>query len=434
MAMMTYPATVQFLYGLQQHGIKLGLETIRALLARVGDPHRGYPVVHIGGTNGKGSTAAMTASMLQAAGHRVGLYTSPHLVDFRERIRVDGVMIPEARVSALVEVLREAAAPDLAPTFFEFTTALACRYFAECRVDVAVLEVGLGGRFDATNVVTPLASAITSIGLDHEAYLGSTIEAIAFEKAGIVKPGAPVVLGRMDAPARQVIEERASHEGAPLYSLDREFRCDGDSTADCGYTGLKRAYQHLHCPLQGRFQLDNLACALALIELAHDEGLVVPETAVRTGLQQVAWEGRMEVLGQGPMIVVDGAHNPAAARVLADALADWRRAHPGGHVTLIVGMMRDKHPKEFLAPLLPLTDTLILTQADLPRASTGAELRALLAEIAPSALVAPTPADAMALAKRSATPSDLICVTGSLMLVGEIKALFRGCSLSPVRG
>ncbi|MFO0717429.1 MAG: Mur ligase family protein [Nitrospira sp.] len=221
MAMMTYPATVQFLYGLQQHGIKLGLETIRALLARVGDPHRGYPVVHIGGTNGKGSTAAMTASMLQAAGHRVGLYTSPHLVDFRERIRVDGVMIPEARVSALVEVLREAAAPDLAPTFFEFTTALACRYFAECRVDVAVLEVGLGGRFDATNVVTPLASAITSIGLDHEAYLGSTIEAIAFEKAGIVKPGAPVVLGRMDAPARQVIEERASHEGAPLYSLDR---------------------------------------------------------------------------------------------------------------------------------------------------------------------------------------------------------------------
>ncbi|MFO0717428.1 MAG: cyanophycin synthetase [Nitrospira sp.] len=168
--------------------------------------------------------------------------------------------------------------------------------------------------------------------------------------------------------------------------------------------------------------------------MAHDGGLVVPETAVRTGLQQVAWEGRMEVLGQGPMIVVDGAHNPAAARVLADALADWRRAHPGGHVTLIVGMMRDKHPKEFLAPLLPLTDTLILTQADLPRASTGAELRALLAEIAPSALVAPTPADAMALAKRSATPSDLICVTGSLMLVGEIKALFRGCSLSPVRG
>ncbi|MBS0160376.1 MAG: bifunctional folylpolyglutamate synthase/dihydrofolate synthase [Nitrospira sp.] len=434
MAMMTYPATVQFLYGLQQHGIKLGLETIRALLARVGDPHREYPVVHIGGTNGKGSTAAMTASMLQAAGHRVGLYTSPHLVDFRERIRVDGVMIPEARVSALVEALREAAAPDLAPTFFEFTTALACRYFAECRVDVAVLEVGLGGRFDATNVVTPLASAITSIGLDHEAYLGSTIEAIAFEKAGIVKPGAPVVLGRMDAPARQVIEERASHEGAPVYSLDREFRCDGDSTADCGYTGLKRAYQHLHCPLQGRFQLDNLACALALIELAHDGGLVVPETAVRTGLQQVAWEGRMEVLGQAPMIVVDGAHNPAAARVLADALADWRRAHPTGHVTLIVGMMRDKHPKEFLAPLLPLADTLILTQADLPRASTGAELRALLAEIAPRALVAPTPADAMALAKRSAAPSDLICVTGSLMLVGEIKALFRGCSLSPVRG
>ena len=181
--------------------------------------------------------------------------------------------------------------------------------------------------------------------------------------------------------------------------------------------------------------LAGLPALASTVACGEDKGrLVVPETAVRTGLQQVAWEGRMEVLGQGPMIVVDGAHNPAAARVLADALAEWRRAHPGGHVTLIVGMMRDKHPKEFLAPLLPLADTLILTQADLPRASTGAELRALLAEVAPSALVAPMPADAMALAKRSATPSDLICVTGSLMLVGEIKALLRGDSLSPVRG
>ena len=431
---MTYPATVHFLYGLQQHGIKLGLETIRALLARVGDPHRRYPVLHIGGTNGKGSTAAMTASMLASAGHRVGLYTSPHLIDFRERIRVNGTMIPEARVSELVEALRAAAAPDLAPTFFEFTTALAFQYFAECRVDVAVLEVGLGGRFDATNVVTPLASAITTIGLDHEAYLGATIEAIACEKAGIIKPGVPVVLGRMDASARRVIEKRAAAEAAPVYALDCDFRCNGESTADCGYTGLTRRYEHLHCPLRGRFQLDNLACALALIELAREQGLAVPETAVHAGLAQVAWEGRLDVIGQAPTVMVDGAHNPAAACVLADHLSEWRRAHPACRITLIVGMMRDKHPREFLAPLLPIIDTLILTQADLPRASTGSELRALLADVAPSARVAPTPADAMAMAKRAAASSDLICATGSLMLVGEIKALFRGCSLSPLRG
>ncbi len=434
MPTMTYPATVQFLYGLQQHGIKLGLETIRTLLARVGDPHRRYPVLHIGGTNGKGSTAAMTASMLQAGGHRVGLYTSPHLIDFRERIRVDGSMIPEARVSELVEALRAAAAPDLAPTFFEFTTALAFQYFAECGVDIAVLEVGLGGRFDATNVVTPLASAITTIGLDHEAYLGSTIEAIAFEKAGIIKPGVPVVLGRMDTSAQRVIEERASAEDASLYVLDRDFRCQGESPADCGYHGRILRYEHLQCPLEGRFQLDNLACSLALIELAQEQGVPVSETAVRTGLREVAWEGRLEIVGQAPTVMVDGAHNPAAATVLAEYLSGWRRAKPGGRITLIVGMMRDKHPREFLAPLLPIVDAVILTQADLPRASTGLELRTLLTEAAPAALVAPTAADALALAKRGAAQSDLICVTGSLMLVGEIKALFRGCSLSPVRG
>ncbi|MFZ1672240.1 MAG: folylpolyglutamate synthase/dihydrofolate synthase family protein, partial [Nitrospira sp.] len=297
MTTMTYSATVQFLYGLQQHGIKLGLETIRVLLTRVGEPHRRYPVLHIGGTNGKGSTAAMTAAILQAAGYRVGLYTSPHLIDFRERIRINGVMIPEDTVSRLVETLRGAAAPDLAPTFFEFTTALAFQYFADCQVDVAVLEVGLGGRFDATNVVDPLACAITTIGLDHEAYLGSTLEAIAFEKAGIVKPAVPVVLGRIESSTRRVIEQRAWEVAAPVYVVDCEFSCDGPSTADCRYVGGSSHYDHLSCPLKGRFQLDNLACALALIELARERGLAVSETAVRSGLQHVAWEGRLEMIG-----------------------------------------------------------------------------------------------------------------------------------------
>ncbi len=434
MTTMTYSATVQFLYGLQQHGIKLGLETIRTLLTRVGEPHRRYHVLHIGGTNGKGSTAAMTASMLQAAGYRVGLYTSPHLIDFRERVRVNGAMIPEESVSRLVETLRTAAAPDLAPTFFEFTTALAFQYFAECQVDVVVLEVGLGGRFDATNVVEPLASAITTIGLDHEAYLGSTLDAIAFEKAGIVKPAVPVVLGRIAASTRRVIEQRAAEVGSSVYRLDCEFHCDGPSTVDCRYAGIVAHYDHVSCPLRGRFQLDNIACSLALIELARERGLGVSETAVRSGLQYVAWEGRLEIVAESPTIMVDGAHNPAAADVLAEYLADWRRGRPGARISLIVGMMRDKHPREFLAPLLSQVDTLILTQADLPRAATGSELRTLLQDCAPTAQVAATPADALTAAKRSAAPSDLICATGSLMLVGEIKALLRGCSLSPVRG
>lgn len=431
---MTYSETVRFLFSLQQHGIKLGLETIRALLTRVGEPQRRYPVIHIGGTNGKGSTAAMVASMLQSAGHRVGLYTSPHLIDFRERIRVDGVIIPEERVPVLVEALQAAAAPDLAPTFFEFTTALAFQYFAECQVDVAVLEVGLGGRFDATNVVEPIAAAITTIGLDHEAYLGSTVEAIAFEKAGIIKPAVPLIIGRLDASARHVIETRASTEAAPVFALDREFRCEGPSPADCRYVGIAVEYDHLSCPLRGRFQRDNMACAVALIELARERGLVVSEEAVRTGLRHVTWEGRLDIVGEAPAILVDGAHNPAAAVVLAEYLAEWRRAQPVARIHLVVGMMRDKRPREFLAPLLPLIDSLILTQADVPRASTGSELRELLGDGIPVAQVASTPADALVCAKRSAAPSDLICVTGSLMLVGEIKALLRGCSLSPIRG
>ncbi len=431
---MTYPSVVQFLYGLQQHGIKLGLDTIRTLLGRVGDPHRRYPVLHIGGTNGKGSTAAMAASVLQASGHRVGLYTSPHLIDFRERIRVNGEMIPESRVIHGVDTLRAASAPDLAPTFFEFTTALAFHHFSECQVDVAVLEVGLGGRFDATNVVDPLATAITTIGLDHEAYLGSTIEAIAMEKAGIIKPRVPVVLGRIGEPASRVIEDRAVAVGAPVFRLDRDFRSEGASPADCHYTGFALRAKHLRCPLQGQFQLDNLACSLALIELARERGIAVSETAVRAGLQQVAWEGRLEIVGQAPTVMVDGAHNPAAATVLAEYLAEWRRARPAARIHLIVGMMRDKHPREFLAPLLPVADALILTQADLPRAATGAELRLLLERDAPFAQVATTPSDALAMARHAAAASDLICVTGSLMLVGEIKALLRGDSLSPVRG
>ena len=193
---------------------------------------------------------------------------------------------------------------------------------------MAVLEVGLGGRFDATNVVEPLATAITTIGLDHEAYLGSTLESIAFEKAGIIKPSVPLVIGRIDAPARQVIKERALTQAAPVYAVDREFRCEGASTADCHYAGMGCSMTIYPAPCSGRFQLDNVACALALIELARERGLTVSEEAVRTGLQHVVWEGRLEIVGEAPTVLVDGAHNPSAAVVLAGYLAEWRRTDP----------------------------------------------------------------------------------------------------------
>ena len=431
---MTYSSAIEYLYGLQKHGIKLGLETMRTLLSRLGNPERRFRSLHIGGTNGKGSTAAMTAAMLQAAGYRVGLYTSPHLVDFRERIRVNQIMIAEAQVAELTQRLRTIVPSDLTPTFFELTTAMAFLHFAESGVDVAVLEVGLGGRFDATNVVAPEACAITTIALDHQEYLGTTEEAIGFEKAGIIKPGVPVVVGRIDGPPWDLIRKTAMDRGAPLTRLGVDFHTAGTGPEEFSYRGRSRQLNGLTCALAGRHQLDNAACAVALLEAAEGRGISVNEAAVRQGLQSVPWEGRLEVLERGPVLLLDGAHNPAAAHVLAEYLTDWCASRPESRVILVLGMMRDKDHARFVEPFYRLVSEVVLTQADMARSASVQELRETVGSRFPQCHVAPAAADALALAKARVTAHDLICVTGSLMLVGEVKALVRGCGLSPLRG
>ena len=431
---MSYPQAVDFLHGLQRHGIKPGLVTIQALLAGLAYPERRYPSLHIGGTNGKGSTAAMAASVLQAAGYRVGLYTSPHLVDFRERIQVNGEMIPEERMAVLADRVRAVRGAPREPTFFEFTTALAFQHFAEAGVDVAVVEVGLGGRFDATNVLTPEATAVTHVALDHQEYLGDTIGAIAFEKAGIIKPGVPAVIGRVPDEAAAVIMRAADERGVPLHWLRRDFSVAGESTAHFRYDGLMASYDGLACPLAGRHQLDNAACALALLEAASKRGLPVSDEAVRKGLQTVRWGGRLETVDSRPQVVLDGAHNPDAAAALAAYMADVRRERPGARVILVLGMMRDKDHEGFLGHLLPYADEVIVTQARMPRAASVQELEASARARARVAQMRSEPADAMALARRMAAPDDLILITGSLMLVGEAKAILLGCGLSPLRG
>ena len=431
---MTYSSAVTYLYRLQKHGINLSLETMTALVVRLGMPQTRYRVLHIAGTNGKGSTAAMTAAILQAAGYRVGLYTSPHLVEFRERIRVNGEMIAESQVTQLTEQLQSVCQPDLFPTFFEYTTAMAFQHFADSGVDVAVLEVGLGGRFDATNVVTPMACAVTTISLDHQQYLGTTVSSIAFEKAGIIKQGVPVVLGRLDADAWQTIQQVAQERQAPVFRLHEDFRTEGEGPAQFSYRGLGAQYDGLTCALEGRHQLDNAACALALLGAAAPQGIAVTAEAVRAGLHVVDWAGRLEVVDHRPTILLDGAHNPAAAKVLADYLTQSARSHPVRPVVLVLGMMRDKDHQGFVEPLRGLIDEVVLTQADLPRSATAQELRASLDGLLPHPHVMPSLSDAMALARRLATPDGLVCVTGSLMLVGECKAWLRGCGLSPLRG
>jgi len=431
---MNYSASIDYLYSLQKHGIKLGLETMATLMARLDSPHTRFRTLHIAGTNGKGSTAAVAAAILQADGYRVGLYTSPHLVDFRERIRVDGEMIAEERVSQFTQQIRDLCRYDLSPTFFECTTAMAFQYFAEASVDVAVVEVGLGGRFDATNVVQSVACAITTIALDHQEYLGPTLSSIAAEKAGIIKPRIPVVVGQLDTEAEETIDRIALERQAPMHRLNRDFRTVGATTNRFDYQGVSSRYEGLSCPLAGRHQLDNVACALALLEVAVAERILVSEEAIRQGLRSVKWEGRFEIVERRPTTVLDGAHNPAAAVALADSLSEMMRDRPQGRLILVLGMMRDKNHQGFIAPLRHLIGEVVLTQADLPRSATVPELRAALQDWLPSLHEAPVPADALALAKQLAGPDDLICVAGSLMLVGDVKAVYRGCGLSPIRG
>ena len=431
---LSFPDSLRYLYGLQKHGIKLGLATVETLLSRFGDPQERYQTFHIAGTNGKGSTAAMVASVLVAAGYRTGLYTSPHLMDFRERIRVNGAMIPEVQVSALVERLRQEAGASLSPTFFEFNTAMAFQYFAQEQVDVAVVEVGMGGRFDATNVVRPVVAAITTVALDHQEYLGTTVAQIAFEKGGIIKPGIPLVTGRLTGEGLQVIGELAVTRGAPHRRLGDEFHTVREEGGKFGYRGRRWAFDGLSSPLLGNHQVDNAACAVAMVEQAAEQGIRVSESTLRSGLRQVSWEGRLDVVERNPLVVLDGAHNPGAAHVVADYIAAHRHREPTGRVILVVGMMKDKDLRGFLRIVGPLADEVILTRVELARAATVQELQAALPVDAPAPALARSTAEALDEARRLASPNDLICVTGSLMLVGEVKALLRGCLLSPIVG
>ena len=431
---MTYASAVSYLYSLQKHGIKLGLDTMTALIGRLGMPQARYRTLHIAGTNGKGSTAAMTAAILQNAGYRVGLYTSPHLIEFRERIRVNGKMISESDVARLTDRLKRLCEPDLPLTFFECTTAMALQYFADAQVDVAVLEVGLGGRFDATNVVTPVVCAITTIALDHQEYLGTTLASVAFEKAGIIKQNVPVVLGRVSDEPRRIIEQIAIERLAPLIRLGEEFEVTGQTPARFAFFGRGVRYDDLCCALEGAHQLDNAACALALLEAAGGSGIVIREEAVRDGLQTVHWEGRLEVVDQHPLTVLDGAHNPAAAVAVASFMRAFRLSHPRSRVILVLGMMRDKDHRGFVEPFKDLVDEVVLTQADLPRSATAQELQTAVSGTWPRLLASAMLSEALGQAKRLARPEDLICVTGSLILIGEVKALLRGCGLSPLRG
>ena len=416
----TYSEVLAYLFSLHRFGVKLGLEAITDILQRLNHPQRTYPTLHIAGTNGKGSSAAMLAAMLQAGGYRVGLYTSPHLVDFRERIRVQDEDISEECVCGLTEHIRRLADPLNSLTFFEFTTAMAFQHFFNEQVDIAIIEVGLGGRFDATNVLDPLGVLITGIGLDHEMHLGPTLQAIAREKAGIIHQKAPVVLGQMPEGVSRIFEDIAQEFDAPLYRFGQEFSVSETGPTEFTYRGLRDSFSGLQTNMLGRHQMNNAGHALALLESATAERFPLSIDAIRSGLQHVRLKGRLETVQHNPTIVLDGAHNPLGALVLFDFLQSQLHDCPGRKLILILGMMQDKNHAEFMRILLPLVDSLIVTQPHMDRVLSAEALAQAVPRTDLALCVIPNPWEAYCQARDNADPSDLICVTGSLFLVGEI--------------
>jgi len=420
-----YPDSVRFLYALSNEArtAELGLARMTALLEELGDPHRATPCVHVAGTNGKGSTCAMIESAARAAGLRTGLYTSPHLIEPTERIRLQGRPIsPEWFAEAFREV-HEAAERLLRrgvlerhPTYFETVTAMAFLVFRRRQVELAVLEVGLGGRLDATNVVQPRVAVITPVDFDHEKYLGKSLEAIAAEKAGILKPGVPAVFAPQRPEVVPVLQARAAAAGVETIWSAARWRAEDVRLEASGsrFEAVGPGRLAIACPLPGEHQVGNALTAIAALER-----LGVPAPAIEEGIRRVEWPGRLERVRAAPEIYLDGAHNPAGARALA---AYIERFHRGRRVWLIYGAMRDKAVEEMAAILFPLADEVIATAPAQARAVRPELIRELADH--PRLRTAPTLDDALGLLAQ-ASPSDAVFITGSLFLVGEARAALR---------
>ena len=397
-----------YLFSLEQFGIKFGLDNIRALLEHLGNPQRAFRSIHIAGTNGKGSVTAMVDAVLRRAGLHSARYTSPHIVDLSERFVMDGTPVDAAELhraaagmQAAIEALIAQGTLKGKPTFFEATTAIAFELFRRARVDFAVIEVGLGGRLDSTNVIDPAVTAITSIDFDHQQYLGNSLREIAAEKAGIIKPGVPVVVGRMEREAFAVIENIANTQHAELISADR----------------MPSEYSAVRVGLRGEHQVANAAVAIRIVEALERSETRIAREAIVDGLAHVRWPGRLDhrTLPDGGEIVLDAAHNPAGARALTSYLHSLRRPSP----TLVFGAMRDKDVDTMLETLLPEFGHVVVTQPSNPRAATAEELAAKIRTLAPSIPleVITSPREALA---RAVARGRLVVVAGSIFLLGDV--------------
>jgi dihydrofolate synthase / folylpolyglutamate synthase len=415
---MSYEEAVQYLYSLQKYGIKFGLSKTSNLLKAFGNPHRGRAYVHIGGTNGKGSVAAMVESILMHSGLKVGFYCSPHLVRFTERFKVNGQEISPEGVARLVSELQERVDPGEPPTFFEFTTAMGLIHFAREQTDISIMEVGMGGRLDATNVIRPKVCAITNISLDHQAYLGRRLLDIAGEKAGIIKRGIDVVTAATQPAVLRLFEKKCAESGAPLRRLGRDIRIRvGDSKFH--YYGLDHDLRDLEVALFGRHQFRNAALALGVIEVLRKKGFKVSEEDIREGLKTPRWPGRLHTVSRNPLVVLDGAHNPAAMKSLVDSVTrDMKYAR----LILVLGVMADKDISRIIRAVVPAADYVICTRPEYYRAAPPETLMKAALPFWKAGETSRGLPEALKRARDMAGPDDLILVTGSLFTVGEAMA------------
>jgi len=422
---LNYAQATGFLFSRRQKNMKLDLDRMNRLLNCLGQPEKHFKSIHIAGTNGKGSTAAMIASILQAAGLNTGLYTSPHLIDMRERIQIQGIMISKKRLIKILERMM----PHIKTTgasFFEILTAMAFFDFSENHVDIAVIETGLGGRLDATNTITPLMTIITEIGLDHTKILGKTLRPIAAEKAGIFKTGIPCIIGSGNPGVNAFFMAAADSQGCPIQFSQKTTQFNHIRLTEHGtWTDVtidKTCYNHLYLRLLGEHQISNMATALVCINTLKKLGWHIPESAVRTGLSKVQWPARLDLLQMDPKIVLDSAHNPLGARQLVKAI---KKIFQYRYLILIFGVLEDKNYKDMLGRLIPLADRAIFTQPLSERALNPEKLLQLEFVKNIQFKIEPDIKNAWELALHLASPEDMICGTGSIYFVGELLRLWR---------
>jgi len=412
------------MYGFRRFGIKLGLSTIRNILKDLGNPQNGFACIHIAGTNGKGSVASSLASILNRCGYKTGLYTSPHLVRFNERIQVNSRSISNNNVVAAYHEVRGAHHGRREPTFFEFATAMAIYEFGRLQVDWAVIETGMGGRLDATNIIKPEISIITNVSLEHREYLGNTLRRIAAEKAGIIKFRTPVVTGIRQKGVREVIEKIAAEKKAPLFRLGRDFKIRRKHPDKFSYYGLNNRWLNLQTALRGSHQADNAALVLAACELISERKAVLELAKIKNGLRTTQWSGRLETVSTDPLIILDGAHNLAAARNLGRFLTSNLAGH---RLTLVIGILDDKPYRAMLKSLLPLASRVILTRAHINRALDPRKLLDVAGDFNLESKIIPDVARAVKHAIETNSRDGVICIAGSLYVVGEAKQdLARG--------